>query len=501
MNLKEVKEVLQNTDNLLCCINVDENSDLEITGISVDTRELKKGNLFICRKGQNFDSHALAGEIAKIGAAGLIVQKPVDIDNFPVFLVNDSRLAEAVISSHFYEFPDEKLKVYGVTGTNGKTTISTMLHYLLTRMDTKGTLIGTIQNIIVDRAYDSLNTTPTALEIIKSANETLKKDGKFISMEVSSHALSLKRVESIKFDYAVLTNITQDHLDFHNNMDNYASTKFHLFELLKTEGTAIINFDDPYAQKLVAQIPMNNHIISYGQAAEGKMLDYAASDIKISINGIKFNLLINGKFASEIQSPLIAEYNVYNILAVVALLNKEGYTLKEISKHLKEFRGVEGRFEMYSHVGNDIDLVIDFAHTPDALQKTLETAKKLTRNRVLVVFGAGGEADRSKRPIMGKIASELSDVMIITTDNPKSENPIDIIKQIESGVESDIPYLLIEDRKMAIETSINLASKGDMVILAGKGHEKTQIFNHTYLPFNDRDIAFQMIRALKQYAS
>lgn len=501
MKLSEVKAVLEQNGLVLSTANCSGNEDLELEFISIDTRNIKPGTLFICRKGTKFDSHALVSEAIHLGAKALLVEKAVDVEQIPIILVTDSRFAEAVISSAFYDFPHEKLRIYGVTGTNGKTTVSTLIHYVYTRKGRRGSLLGTIKNIIVDRYYDANNTTPGALEIFKDANETLAKNGEFISMEVSSHALVMKRVESIRFDYAILTNITQDHLDFHKTMGEYAQAKFHLFQLLKKDGTAILNMDDEWISKIASCLPLDRKIITYGLYNESKMPDYAAKNMKITIEGLSFDLWVKGVFVGRAESQLIAEYNTYNLLSVIALLHREGIAIEEIFTYIKEFRGVEGRFELYSHIGNDIDLVIDFAHTPDALEKTLDTARKLTRNRIIVVFGAGGDADQGKRPIMGQVAAERGDVLIITTDNPKSEKAFDIIRQIEAGICNDVPYLLVEDRKMAIETAINIASKGDMIVLAGKGHEHFQIFDHAYLPFSDREIAFQMIRTLKKSAS
>ena len=501
MKLAEVKAVLEKNGLILSIANYQGNEDLELDFVSIDTRNILPGTLFICRKGVKFDSHALVTEAIQLGTKALIVEKPVDVDQIPMLLVSDSRYAEAVVSSAFYGFPHEKMKVYGVTGTNGKTTISTLIHYVLTRKGKKGSLLGTVKNIIVDRYYDSEHTTPGALEVLKDARETISKGGEFLSMEVSSHALSMKRVESIRFDYAILTNITQDHLDYHKTMGEYANAKYHLFELLKADGKAILNLDDEWATKIASRLPLDKKILTYGLYNEDKMPDYAARNPKVSIEGLSFELWVKGTKAGEVRSQLIAGYNVHNLLSVIALLHREGLAIEEILAYVSEFRGVEGRFELYPHIGNDIDLVIDFAHTPDALEKTLDTARVLTRNRLIVVFGAGGDADQSKRPIMGQAVAERGDVLIITTDNPKSEKAFDIIRQIESGIRTDVPYLLVEDRKMAIETAINIASKGDMIILAGKGHEHYQIFDHAYLPFSDREIAFQMIRTLKKSAS
>ena len=502
MKIRDVIGILKKNALYLSDFNCDNHLEIEINSVAIHTNNTINGSLFVCRKGYKFDSHSLITEAHNSGAVAFIVERGIDLDiEVPTIQVSDSRTAESLISSALFGTPHEKVKMYGVTGTNGKTTVSTMIHYILSRFGEKGSLMGTVENIIVDRSSEAYNTTPSAVEINENIDETYRKNGTFVSMEVSSHALSLKRVESIRYDYAVLTNITQDHLDFHKTMDAYTLTKFHLIELLKKNGTAILNIDDKSIKEMIQDIPIDKKIVSYGIKNTQQMPDYAADNIECGVEGIEFDLYIRNKKTERVHCPLIGDFNVYNILAGIALLHREGYELKKILTYLKSFRGVPGRFELYSHVGNDIDLVVDFAHTPDALEKTLMNARKMARNRVIVVFGAGGDSDREKRPVMGGIAGEYSDVVIVTSDNPKSEMPFDIIKQIEDGINSETPYLLVEDRKLAIETAINLTNKGDLVVLAGKGHERFQLFEHTFLPFSDRDIAFQMLRTMKHSAS
>lgn len=502
MLLRDVISLLTEKGLVLNLFNVENKLDMNINDISIHTNSIKKNSLFICRQGYKFDSHALISEALKDGAVGFIVEKLVDYDSEnPMVHVSDSRYAESLIASAINKNPHQSLKTYAVTGTNGKTTVATLIHYLLSRLGKKGTLMGTVENIIVDRSYDSFNTTPTALEIVNNAKETIDKGGSFLSMEVSSHALSMKRVESLSFDYAIFTNITQEHLDYHKDMKNYCDTKFHLVELLKNDGTAIVNVDDPNLRNLINDIPIEKKICTYGMKKDACTPDYAADNVTSDMEGIEFDFFIKNKKIKRIKVPIIGDFNVYNVLSVLAMLDRESCSINYISKYLQSFRGVPGRFELYSHIGNDIDLVVDFAHTPDALEKVLENANLLKRNRIIAVFGAGGDSDRKKRPLMGKIASKLADVLIVTSDNPKSENPLEIIKEIESGIESDTPYLLVEDRRLAIETALNLSNKGDLVILAGKGHEKYQYYEHTFFPLNDRNIAFQMIRTLKHHAS
>ncbi len=502
MILRDVISVLKENSLLVSCFNIDGNLEMSIEDISVHTNNIGKNSIFICRKGFKFDSHALMKEAYKDGAVAFLVEKSVDFGpDAPIILVSDTRYAESVIASAMFGHPHNALKTFAVTGTNGKTTVSTMIHFLLSRLGYKGTLMGTVENIIVDRSYDSYNTTPSALEVVKNTRETIHKDGSFISMEVSSHALSLKRVESMRFDYAIMTNITQDHLDYHKTMASYIRTKYHLIDLLKDGGTAILNVDDDSIRSMIDDIPIDKKIVTYGMKNEAFNPDYSADNIVADIDGIQFDFYIKNKKVKRVKVPIIGDFNVYNVLAVLSVLDKEGCNLNHVFKFLQSFRGVPGRFEYYSHIGNDIDLVVDFAHTPDALEKLLTNSKRLSRSRVISVFGAGGDSDKLKRPLMGKIASHHSDVVIITSDNPKSEKPLDIIKQIESGMDGDTPYLLVEDRKLAIETALNLANKGDLVVLAGKGHEMYQYYEHTFFPLNDRNIAFQMIRTLKHHAS
>ncbi|MEA1884821.1 MAG: Mur ligase family protein, partial [Thermotogota bacterium] len=261
MLLKDVIGVLKEKNLVINLFNTEENLDLNIENCSIHTNDIKNASLFVCRKGYKFDSHALISEALKDGAVGFIVERPVDYDSSkPMIQVSDSRYAESVIATTLHGNPHEGLKTYAVTGTNGKTTVSTLIHYLLSRIGLKGSLMGTVENIIVDRSYDSYNTTPSALEIVENAKETILKKGTFLSMEVSSHALAMKRVESMRFDYAIMTNITQDHLDFHSDMEEYTTTKFHLIELLKTSGTAILNLDDKSIRNMIQDIPIDKKI-------------------------------------------------------------------------------------------------------------------------------------------------------------------------------------------------------------------------------------------------
>jgi UDP-N-acetylmuramoyl-L-alanyl-D-glutamate--2,6-diaminopimelate ligase len=482
-------KILESRDLVKNLVNCSNNSlNIRINDIQIDSKNVGKGSLYICRKGYKFDSHFLASEVVRRGACALITERDVNVD-VPYVVVSDSRKAEALITSHFYGYPHEKLTVFGVTGTNGKTTIATLIHYLLNRFRVKGSLISTVKNVVMNEIIPAKNTTPSSTEVFKIMHETLKKGGKFVSMEISSHALALHRVDSIKLDYAILTNITHDHLDFHENFENYVKTKLKIFNLLKVTGKAVINSD------IGIKINYPGHIITYG--IENKA-DFIGSNIRVNKKGTYFDLLIDGKYAGEIHIPLIGSFNVYNVLAVLAVMIDMGYSLDTLKNMLKKFHGVEGRFELIHDKHLGIDVVIDFAHTPDALQKALETARQITNGRIIVVFGAGGEGDKYKRPLMGRIASNIADVVIITTDNPKSEDPKEILEQIEEGVDKSKPYLVIEDRKEAIEMAVTIANKRDLILIAGKGHERTIDYGSYQRPFNDREVLEEILENIKE---
>ncbi|MDN5338313.1 MAG: UDP-N-acetylmuramoyl-L-alanyl-D-glutamate--2,6-diaminopimelate ligase [Thermotogaceae bacterium] len=489
MQFAEIVKILESENLVKNLVNCSDGLlNVRINDIQIDSKNVGKGSLYICRKGYKFDSHFLASEVVRRGACALITERDVNV-NVPYVVVSDSRKAEALVTSHFYGYPHEKLTVFGVTGTNGKTTIATLIHYLLNRHRVKGSLISTVKNLILDKAVPAKNTTPSSAEIFKIMYETLKKGGKFVSMEISSHALALHRVDSIKLDYAILTNITHDHLDFHGNFENYVETKLKIFDLLKATGKAVINAD------LGMKIDYSGHIITYGIENEA---DFKGSNIKVSRKGTCFDLLIDGKNLGEIHIPLIGSFNVYNVLAVLAVMIDMGYSLDFLKNMLKKFPGVEGRFELIHDKHLGIDVVIDFAHTPDALEKALKTAKQIANKRIIAVFGAGGEGDRYKRPIMGRIASNIADVVIITTDNPKSEDPREILEQIEEGVDKSKPYLVIEDRKDAIEMAVTIANKGDLILIAGKGHERIIDYGSYQKPFNDREVLEEILESIKE---
>lgn len=467
-------------------LNAQMNGEMDITDIETHSSNVRKGCVFICRKGYKFDSHDIAEEIVDLGAKLLIVERDLKNVGVPVIKVADSRLAEAILASEFYGHPYKYLLTFGIAGTNGKTTSVHMIHHILKCMGKRGSLIGTVMNdILGDISYHE-NTTPSALEIIRAMRKTKDGKGEYFVLEVSSHAISLKRVEGLRFDSVGLTNITRDHLDFHKDFNDYVKTKLRIFEFLKETGYGVVN--EEYADMIKKRIRK----ITYGFR---KNSTYFIEDVNVTREGTRFKVW-TPEGLKEVRLRIIGEYNALNAVMVLAILHQTGFDIDEIIYHMETFPGVDGRFEFIEEASKlGIDIIVDFAHTPDAFEKVLKTARKLARGRIIIVFGAGGNSDRGKRPIMARIASKLSDVMIITTDDPRGEDPKKIFDDLIKGIPPSTPYLVLPDRKEAIETAITLANRGDMVIVAGRGHEHLQIFSDDKkVPFKDKEVILDIIR-------
>ncbi len=460
--------------------------DPEIRDIETHSSFVKKGDLFICRKGEKFDSHQVVEEVISKGAVALICERDIGNRGVPMAVVSDSRVAEAILADVFYGSPYERLITFGVTGTNGKTTVTHMVHHILSKMGMKGSLVGTVKNDIVGRVEKTENTTPPALYLFRAMRETLEKGGEYFILEVSSHALAQSRVFSMRFDSASLTNITRDHLDFHKSFEEYMKVKFTIFDLLKSEGVSVINSD------------FISHFKSrrFKKVFFGKLGDYVIWDISVSSKGTSFKLdTPYGR--KQMDLKIIGDFNAYNAAAAIAMLVEIGFDLDEVVENLKDFKGVDGRFEPVKEaekVGSRV--FVDFAHSPDALEKALRNAKKLIsgNGRVIVVFGAGGMADKGKRRIMGEIADRLADISIVTNDDPRGEDPREIMNDILEGFTKNEP-LVIEDRRDAIETAMTLAGRRDIVLIAGRGHEEYQVFSDDMKkPFKDIDIVREIVK-------
>ncbi|HEY8541548.1 MAG TPA: UDP-N-acetylmuramoyl-L-alanyl-D-glutamate--2,6-diaminopimelate ligase [Pseudothermotoga sp.] len=474
-----VKELLKVVSDISLSLSLNGQSELEITGLTNKSTEARNGHLFICHKGSRFDSHDIVPEIIKKGISFLVVERPVQLD-FPHVLVSDSRLAEALLAAHFYGYPFNDLITIGVTGTNGKTTSVHLFHHVLNSLGSRGSMLGTVYyDIIGENRFHHDNTTPGAIEILKAMRNTVDRNGTHFAMEVSSHSLAMKRVEGIRFDIAALTNITRDHLDFHQTFEDYTKTKLHIFDLLKDSGIALVS--DEYEHLLNKKVKK----IVYGISPKS---DYKISDIDVQRYGTRFSLHCKyGTFECQINIPGV--HNAYNATLVIAGLVELGYDMQSVIEAVKTFEGVDGRFQFIREGALlGIDIVVDFAHSPDALEKTLLTAKKLASGRIITVFGAGGQADKGKRPMMAEVVCRYSDVSIITTDDPRGEDAEEILSEVEKGVPAGMPYLVIPDRREAIETALTLANRGDMVVVAGRGHEEYQIFSdEKKIPFKDAE--------------
>ncbi|MGF7185070.1 UDP-N-acetylmuramoyl-L-alanyl-D-glutamate--2,6-diaminopimelate ligase [Desulfitispora alkaliphila] len=473
--------------------------DQTVKGINYDSRKIESSNLFICVKGQNVDGHDFVQDAITRGATAVVVEQPVEIpSDVTVIKVKNSRKVMAAIAANYYNNPSHKLRLIGVTGTNGKTTTTNLIEAIFNEADMKVGLIGTIENRIGEHSFPVSHTTPENLELQKLLNVMVAEQAIYSVMEVSSHALDLERVYGVEFDVAVFTNLTQDHLDYHKNIEHYMNSKLKLFKELgksnhkKREKFAVINIDDKFSDKFIHSTGVK--VITYGIKKE---CDVKAERVKVTNKGVSYLLKYwGGSFALNLQ--LTGLFNVYNSLAAASVALKDGIPPEVVKKALEKVTGVAGRFETVQ--GNQkFTVIVDYAHTPDSLENVLQTAKGFVKGRLITVFGCGGDRDRTKRPEMGKVAAKHSDFCVITSDNPRSEEPLQIIEDIIPGVESEISknqYKVIENRLDAIESAIKVATEGDIIIIAGKGHETYQVVKDEVYPFDDRLVAKQVLRSM-----
>ncbi len=464
----------------------------EIGGISYDSRTIKPGDLFVAISGMQMDGHDFVEEAVNKGASAVLVERHFSNLDLPQVVTENTRYALGLVSANFYDHPHRKLRVLGVTGTNGKTTTTYLVKSVLEQAGYKVGLIGTIQSIIGDRALESGRTTPESLDLQRLFSKMVDEGTDFAIMEVSSHALDLHRTAGVTFAGTLFTNLSQDHLDFHPTMDAYFAAKAKLF--LSQECPAVLNVDDPWGVKL--QVLNPSRALTYG-VAEGA--DFRAENIQLENGGVSYILNTEaGQIPINLQ--LTGHFNVYNSLGAAALCFSQGVSLEAIKAGLQALSGVPGRFEK---VENDrgLNVVVDYAHTPNGLENILYSGRELTPDgRLIVVFGAGGDRDKSKRPLMGAVAARLADVIIITSDNPRSEEPTAICSSIEKGLlqtNSLVTYEIIVDRRTAIERAVEIATPDDLVIVAGKGHETYQESARGRIHFDDREEVRRAIKELK----
>ncbi|MBO1004932.1 UDP-N-acetylmuramoyl-L-alanyl-D-glutamate--2,6-diaminopimelate ligase [Pseudogracilibacillus auburnensis] len=463
----------------------------QITGIVNDHRQAQLGSLFICIKGHVFDGHSVANKAVESGAIAVIAERNLDL-NVPVIIVKDTKRTQSILVDAFYGHPTQHLKLIGITGTNGKTTTSHLIDKICRDNDKKTGLIGTIQMKIGDRTLETKNTTPDSIVLQSVFHEMVEEKIDTAIMEVSSHALVQGRTNGCDYDIAVFTNLTQDHLDYHHTMDEYKRAKGLLFSKLGNSYLdsqpkfAVLNIDDQASYDYIEQTTA--HIITYGI---DRQADFRASDIKIESTGTSFTL--HSPFDKrEIRLQLMGKFNIYNALAAIATAFICNISIAAIVKSIENAEGVPGRFEPVFG-GQDFPVIVDYAHTPDSLENVLKTISQFSTNRIITIVGCGGDRDATKRPLMAEISCKYSAISIFTSDNPRSEDPDSILQDMESGAVGD-DYLIVPDRKEAIGVAVKMAEPGDVILIAGKGHETYQIIGDQVHDFDDRLVALEAIK-------
>ncbi|NMA92471.1 MAG: UDP-N-acetylmuramoyl-L-alanyl-D-glutamate--2,6-diaminopimelate ligase [Firmicutes bacterium] len=463
-----------------------------VTGLAYHSARVKPGNLFFCLPGRRYRGWEFAQEALQRGAVALVMEEEVPLEGGPVIRVPDVRLALALVAAIFYRHPSRRLRLIGVTGTNGKTSTTYFIESLFKARGEVTGLVGTVGGRIGENSFPVEATTPEASDLQRLLYQMARRGVKHALMEVSSHGLELKRVSGCQFSVAVLTNITGEHLDFHRDFDSYVKAKAKLFAALAglpvehgRPKVAVINADDPCYRRIAESCPGQK--ITYGIYREA---DLRATRIKYYPRRVSFHLEALGEEV-PIELPVPGLFNVYNALAALAVGLVEGLSPVEMGRILSRVKGAPGRFEFVDR-GQDFEIVIDYAHTPDGLENVLKTGRRLSRGRLITVFGCGGERDRSKRVLMGEAAGRYSDLALVTNDNPRGEDPEQIFREILPGLKS-AEYLVLPDRREAIEKALRSAQPGDMVIIAGKGHEEYQVLQDRVVPFSDRRVAGELV--------
>lgn len=456
----------------------------EISSLAYDSRQVEKGAFFFAIEGMRTDGHLFVDQALERGAVAVASER-MPPNHFPVAWIRTHAIRRfmAACANTFFSNPSQSLRLVGVTGTNGKTTTATLLHHIF-QQDSPAFLMGTIQTIIGSEAMESVLTTPESIEIQAALKRAADGGCRKGVMEVSSHALALDRVFGCHFPVAVWTNLSQDHVDFHGSLENYFRAKSLLFQRSYNPGLehAIINAEDPHGRRL--KLPEGVTATLYGFSSSA---DIFPEDQKSTVDGTRLRLNVLGE-SVELHSPLLGNHNVYNVMAALAACVKLHLPIDQVIRGIESMPQVPGRFERVS-INKDFSVVIDFAHSPDALANLLKLARSIAEGRIICLFGCGGDRDRAKRPLMGKIAAELADFVIVTSDNPRSEDPLRIVRDIASGLPGDRGnHEVIVDRREAIRHALRLGRQGDLILLAGKGHEKYQEIENRKIPFDERKI-------------
>lgn len=479
-----LKEVIKGVE----VIDTKGNLDIEIDNIQYDSRKVENNGLFICVKGFTVDGHDFIDKAIEKGAKAFLVEEDVERDGITFIKVKNTRGDMARVADNFYNHPSQRFEVIGVTGTNGKTSITTFLDEILISDNNKVGLIGTIKISDGDKEIESNSTTPESVDLQQYFDKMIDNGCKYCAMEVSSHALALNRVAQTKYKVGVFTNLTPDHLDFHKDLDDYRDAKEKLFYM--TTNANVINIDDNGGKIIYNNIKnLDTKCYSYGIDNEA---DFMAKNIKIEARGVSYRL-ITPTYEEDIFVPVPGKFTVYNTLAVIATCYALEIPKEIVIDGLKNTGGVAGRFETISN-DTGISVIVDYAHTPDALENVIKTAREFAKNRIITVFGCGGDRDTTKRPLMGDIAQKYSDICIVTSDNPRTEDPKLIIEDILEGLDKTKEnYKVVIDRKEAIKEAIEMAQKDDVILIAGKGHENYQIIGKVKHHFDDKEIANEFL--------
>jgi UDP-N-acetylmuramoyl-L-alanyl-D-glutamate--2,6-diaminopimelate ligase len=454
--------------------------EIDIKGLTSNSKQVGHGFLYIAKRGLVHDGNNFVQDAINAGAFAILTDlyNPF-LENVVQIISKETSKLEPILASRFFDHPHEKLFLAGVTGTSGKTTTTYLIKHLLEHTG----LIGTIECIIGEHRIKSDLTTPDSVTINKLLKEMVHENLDNAAIEVSSHALSQGRVDEILFDVAIFTNLTSEHLDYHKTFEAYGNEKAKLFSKLKKNGYAVINKDDPFSEKLLKLCK------AYTYGVEREDVDFRAEDINMSVRGVEFTLSFKG-FKERFFVPLVGRFNVYNILAVIATGYIKGLNFEFMRERLKTFSPVQGRLQPI-HTKNNASIFVDYSHKTDALRNVLKTLQELKKGKIITIFGCGGNRDREKRPLMARVAEDYSDLTIVTSDNPRGEEPLEIIQEIKAGFLRK-SYLVEVDRKKAIEKGISLLDTGDILLIAGKGHETVQVFKEKSIFFDDVLVAEEL---------
>lgn len=466
--------------------------DFEVTGLQIDSRQVRPGDLFVCIPGYTVDGHDFAIAAQNNGAVGIVAERKLDCVTIPQIITQNTAAILPFLAHLVFDKPTAGMDLFGVTGTNGKTTVSYMMEHLL-KSFSNGSVgyIGTNGIRYADISYEPVNTTPNALDLQATFQDMNSREINRVSMEVSSHALALHRVDYCQFKVAVFTNLTPEHLDFHPTMEDYFEAKYKLFTMIEDEGCAVINIDDDYG-KIIARRLGGNSTRFYTYSTQAAA-DFVAKDIEYNNNGTEFNLVYKNE-EYRVLTPTLGLFNVYNVLGAIGAVVGAGLALDVAIEAIKTLPVIDGRMELIN-AGQDFTVIVDYAHTPDGIEKVLEFAKTIKKKNIRLVIGCPGDRDKTKRPVMSNLAVTGADDVIFTSDDPHSEDPVDILNEMVDGLSAK-NFEVVVDRASAIERIFEKAQKDDIVIIAGRGHQRWQYFKSGNVEFDDRKVVTKVLKEI-----